>query len=258
MYLWYIILVHCGKHHYFHTFQNDGDVRHGKKMWVDNIRYKVKLTLLWTKKSHLLNNNYEMNLLTWVKHNVPYDINVQSHKLTKAIEVCNLIYHEYRSNNNVWCTKPGYINLHNSKLSDYLTMLCSVFIYKGKKYWVPGLQINTWVLSEINADDKSRYKGTSFSPNTYRPYDHMEVFLNFFYFLFWFWVLQLLFSNTTNITPDSYCGSWLIHYIEEPPSQARNAIVRATWVATYTDMFSLMSMISWAQRDPLTPWSYLS
>ena len=85
----------------------------------------------------------------------------------------------------------------------------------------------------------------------------------FFYFskFFFIGVLQPPFYNTTNVTADGYCGSWFILHTEAPPSQAHNAIVRATWVAaaiSYTDIFSLMAMISWVRRHPLTPWSYFN
>ena len=38
----------------------------------------------------------------------------------------------------------------------------------------------------------------------------------FFIFYFFYWVLQPPFSNTSNVTPDCFCGSWYIHHTEAP------------------------------------------
>ena len=76
----------------------------------------------------------------------------------------------------------------------------------------------------------------------------LQLLFYIYLFIFLIGVLQPLFSNTMKVTPDGHCGCWFIHHTEAPPSQAHNATVRASWLAaaiSYTDMFSLMSMISW-------------
>ena len=72
-------------------------------------------------------------------------------------------------------------------------------------------------------------------------------------------VLLSTFDTTTNVIFDCCCRSCLIHHTEAPPSQAHNAIdsaMGAIAASPYTNMFSLMSVISQARRKPLTPWLY--